>query len=150
MNSLPSHAIASNLWNPLPKVNFTVAQKLFRELQFPTVGWEAYNDSPYQVRVRIEVHPILGGKDLHPLAEDDINGKNVYSAEPFSPLFGNGCFTLPKICATNKDKLILEIRATVEDINELNKGKYKLIPKRWEYIRESNTWSYYPQELLPE
>jgi hypothetical protein len=150
VNSLPSPAIASNLWNPLPKINFTVAQALLRVLQFPTVGWEAYNDSPYQVRVRIEVHPILGGKDLHPLADDDINGKSVYSAEPFSALFGNGCFTLPEICASSNNELILEIRATVENINDLRKGKYKLIPKRWKYVRESNTWSYYPQELLSE
>ena len=48
-----------NLWNPRPKVNFTIAQRLLRTLNFPQVGWEAYNDSPYQVRVRIEVHPIL-------------------------------------------------------------------------------------------
>ena len=150
VNSLPSREIASNLWNPFPKINFTISQKLFRVLQFPVVGWEAYNDSPYQVRVRIEIHPILDNKDLHPLADNHINGKSVYSAEPFSPLFGNGCFTLPEICSKSTDKLILEIRATVEDMNDLSKGKYELLPKRWEYIRETNAWSYYPQELMPE
>ena len=142
--------LVQSLWNPLPKVNFTIAQRLLRVLIFPQVGWEAYNDSPYQLRARIEVHPILGSKDLHPLADDDINGKSVYSAEPFSPFFGNGCFSLPEICAKSNDELIIEIRATVEDINDPSKGKYKLIPKRWKYVRESNTWSYYPQELLSE
>jgi hypothetical protein len=150
VNSIPSHSIASNLWNPLPKINFTVAQQLLRVLQFPTVGWEAYNDSPYQLRVRIEVHPILGGKDLHPLSDKHINGSSVYPVEPNSPLFGNGCFTLPDICATSEEELILEIRATVEDTNDLSKGKYSLIPRRWKYNRKSNTWSYHPQMLMPE
>lgn len=142
-NALP------NLWNPLPKVDFTVSQRLRRILHFPQVGWEAYNDSPYQLRVRIEVHPILGNGDLHPLPDNNINGNSVYPVEPNSYVFANGCFTLPEICATSNDELILEIRATVEDTNDPKKGKYKLIPRRWKYIRESGTWSYYPQELMP-
>lgn len=137
-------------WNPLPKINFKVSQQLLRTLQFPTVGWEAYNDSPYQLRVRIEVHPILGGKDLHPLPNKNINGSSVYPVEPNSPLFVNECFTLPDICATNNEELILEIRATVEDTNDLKKGRYTVIPRRWKYNRKSNTWSYHPQILLPE
>ena len=140
----------SGSWNPPPKINFNVSQQLLRILHFPTVGWEAYNDSPYQLRVRIEVHPILGGKDLHPLPDKHINGNSVYPVEPNSYLFANGCFTLPKICATSNDELVLEIRATVEDTNDLKKGKYRLIPRRWKYNRRSNSWSYHPQMLMPE
>jgi len=141
----------SALWKPLPKINFNVAQRLLRMLQFPTVGWEAYNDSPYQLRVRIEVHPILGGRDLHPLPDNLLNGTEVIDVEPQSALFGNGCFTLPEICAVSKDdELILEIRAKVEDINDPEKGQYKLVPQRWKYVRETNTWSYYPQRRMAQ
>ncbi|MCW4010713.1 MAG: hypothetical protein NWF05_08855 [Candidatus Bathyarchaeota archaeon] len=142
--------VRSNSWNPLPKVSFTVSQTLLRILKFPQVGWEARNESPYQLNVMIEVHPILGGKDLHPLSDKHINGRSIYPVEPNSPIFINGCFTLPSICATSNAELILEIRATVEDTNDLTKGKYRLIPRRWKYNRRSNTWSYHPQMLSPE
>lgn len=135
----------NELWKPLPNIHFNVSQVFQRILIFPQVGWEAFNGSPYQLRVRIEVHPILGGRDLHPLSDDDINGTNVYEVEPMSYLFANGCFSLPKECAESKDELILEIRATVEDINDPEKGQHKLVPRRWKYVREHNLWSYYPQ-----
>jgi hypothetical protein len=140
----------SNSWDPLPKINFKVSQQLLRTLKFPTVGWEAYNDSPYQLRIRIEVHPILGGKDLHPLSDKHINGSSVYPVEPNSPLFINGCFTLPAKCAISEKELILEIRAIAEDTNDLKKGTYALIPRRFKYNRKSNTWSYHPQMELPK
>jgi hypothetical protein len=149
-SSLQARVTESTVWNPYPKINFTLSQVLRRTLIFPQVGWEAYNDSPYQLRVRIEVHPILGKKDLHPLPDDYINGKSVYPVEPNSWVFANGCFTLPRICATSNDELILEIRSTVQDMNDLKKGQYKLIPRRWKYNRKSETWSYHPQELMPE
>jgi hypothetical protein len=134
------------LWNPLPKINFQVAQSLpLRRLRFPQVGWEAYNDSPYQLGVRIEIHPILGGHDLFPLSDDDINGNYVYPVEPMSALFVNGCFSLPQVCATSKDELILEIRARAEDVNDPEKGEYEFLPSRWKYVREHDAWSYYPQ-----
>jgi hypothetical protein len=136
----------SALWKPLPKIKFHIAQSLpLRKLQFPQVGWEAYNDSPYQLRVRIEIHPILGGHDLFPLSDDDINGTYVYPVEPMSALFGNGCFSLPRVCATSEDELILEIRAKAEDINDTEKGEYKFLSSRWKYVREHDAWSYYPQ-----
>lgn len=150
-SSSKTHAVDSTAWNPLPKINFKVAQRLLRVLQFPQVGWEAYNDSPYQLRVRIEVHPFLGKKDLHPLSDNHINGHKVYSVYPVEPnsyVFANGCFTLPAICATSDDDLILEIRASVEDTNDPRKGEYKLIPRRWKYIRTSDTWSYHPQQIM--
>jgi len=133
------------LWSPLPKIDFTIAQRLLRTLHFPQVGWEAYNNSSYQLRVRIAIHPILGGKDLHPLSDNDINGMSVYEVEPYSYLFANGCFTLPQECAQSNKELILEIHSTVEDANDPKKGEHKLFPKRWKYIRERNAWSYYPQ-----
>ncbi|MCJ7559260.1 DUF4062 domain-containing protein [Candidatus Bathyarchaeota archaeon] len=136
---------ASELWKPLPNIVFNVTQRLLRTLTFPQVGWEAYNDSPYQLKVRIEVHPILGGKDLHPLPDDDINGTYEYPVEPRSALFGNGCFSLPQRCATSKEELILEIRATVLDVNDTEKSEYKMLPSRWKYVREHDAWSYYPQ-----
>jgi len=80
----------------------------------------------------------------------NINGSSIYPVEPNSPLFMNGCFTLPNICATSNDEIILEIRATVEDTNDLKKGKYSLIPRRWKYNRKSNTWSYHPQMIMLE
>jgi len=140
----------NELWKPLPNVHFNVSQVFQRILTFPTVGWEAFNTSPYQLRVRIEVHPILGGRDLHPLPDDDINGTNPYEVEPMSYLFANGCFSLPKKCADSKDELILEIRATVEDINDPEKSQYRLVPRRWKYVREQNVWSYYPQRPMTE
>jgi len=140
--------IARQRWKPLPNIVFNVSQRLLRILTFPQVGWEAYNDSPYQLRVRIEVHPILGGRDLHPLSDDDINGINAYEVEPKSYLFANGCFSLPQESAISKDELILEIRATVEDINNPEKGQHKLVPRRWKYVREYDTWSYYPQRPM--
>jgi len=141
----------SELWKPLPKINFTIAQRLpSRTCYLPQVGWEAYNDSPYQLRVRIEVHPILGGQDLHPLSDNDINGTNPYEAEPNSYVFANGCFTLPQICAVSKDELILEIRTIVEDINDPKKGEHKLVPRRWKYVREHGIWSYYPQRPMTQ
>jgi hypothetical protein len=141
--------IPTQRWKPLPNIIFNVSQRLLRMLTFPQVGWEAYNDSPYQLRVKIEVHPILGERDLHPLSDDDINGTNAYDVEPKSYLFANGCFSLPQECAVSKDDLILEIRATVEDINNPEKGHHKLVPRRWKYVREHNTWSYYPQRPTP-
>jgi len=140
--------ITSERWKPLPNIIFKVTQRLLRTFYFPQVGWEAYNDSSYQLRVRIEVHPILGGRDLHPLSDDDINGTKAYEVEPKSYLFGNGCFSLPQECAVSKDDLILEIRTTVEDINNPEKGQHKLVPRRWKYVREDNAWSYYPQRPM--
>jgi hypothetical protein len=119
---------------------------LLRTLIFPQVGWEAYNNSPYQLKVRIEVHPILGGKDLHPLSDDNINGTIPYNVAPNNALFGNGCFTLPPKCAKSEYELILEIRAFVLDVNDLEKGEYEVSPSRWKYVREMNSWSYYPQD----
>jgi len=144
--NLPRIKTTSERWKPLPKIKFLVVQRLLRTLTLPQVGWEAYNDSPYQLKVRIEVQPILGGKDLNPLSDDHINGTYVYPAEPMSALFGNGCFTLPQKCVKSEDELILEIRATVLDANDTEKGWYKLFPSRWNYLRERNTWSYYPQQ----
>jgi hypothetical protein len=135
----------AKLWKPFPKINFEVGQWVHRSCKFPQVAWEAYNDSPYQLKVWIEIHPLLGDQDLHPLKDKDINGSNFYDAEPESHVFANGCFTLPSECATSKEELILDIRATVEDVNDPSKSKYKLLPKRWKYIRETNMWSYYPQ-----
>jgi len=141
-------ATRNRLWKPLPKINFSVAQILpLRRLQFPQVGWEAFNDSPYQLRVRIEVHPILGGRDLHPLSDNAINGTDVFEVEPQTYVFANGCFSLPNACALSEDELILEIQATVEDINDPEKGEYRLVPRRWKYVREHDAWSYYPQRL---
>jgi hypothetical protein len=142
--------IAIERWSPLPNIKFIVSQRLLRILTFPQVGWEAYNDSPYQLRVRIEVHPILGGRDLHPLSDDDINGIKAYEVEPKSYLFANGCFSLPQECSVSKEELILEIRATVEDINDPEKGQHNLVPRRWKYVREHNTWSYYPQRPMTD
>ena len=139
----------SKLWSPYPKINFKVGQWVLRFCKFPQIAWEAYNDSPYQLKVWIEVHPILGGRDLHPLKDADINGKSFYDVEPESYVFANGCFTLPIECDIIKEQLILEIRATVEDVNDLTKGKYKLLPSRWKYVRKTNAWSYYPQHPVP-
>ena len=136
-------------WKPLPNILFNVSQKLLRKFDFPQVGWEAYNDSPYQLKVRIEVHPFLAGRDLYPISDNDINGINPYYVEPKSHLFANGCFSLPQECATSKDdELILEIRATVEDVNDHEKGKHELLPSRWKYVREHDAWSYYPQRPI--
>ena len=144
--NLPRIRNTSTMWNPIPKIRFRLNQRLRYNLVFPQVGWEAYNDSPYQLKVRIEVHPILGGNDLHPLANDDINGTKPYDVAPMNWLFGNGCFTLPHECASSKDELILEIRAFVLDINDAEKGEYKVSPSRWKYVRKSDNWSYYPQQ----
>lgn len=141
----PPPASLPILWEPLPVISSKVTQTLIDTFKFPQVGWELYNNSPYQLKVRIEIHPFLGGKDLHPLFDDDINGTNEYLAEPNRPLWGNGCFTLPAECARSKKELILEIRATVVDVNDPQKGEYVLLPKRWKYIRETNSWSYHPQ-----
>jgi hypothetical protein len=65
-----------------------------------------------------------------------------------SALFGNGCFSLPQVCATSKDELILEIRAKAEDVNDPEKGEYKFLPSRWKYVREHDAWSYYPQRPM--
>lgn len=140
--------VIPELWSPFPKIKFTIAQRLLRSCNFPQVAWEVYNDSPYQLRIRLEVHPILGGRDLHPLKDNSINGNSVYEAEPNSYFFANGCFTLPQECATSKEDLVLEIQSTVQDINDLTKGQFKLVPKRWKYVRETDTWFYYPQRLV--
>jgi hypothetical protein len=132
-------------WKRIPNIQFRVTQNLIDTFYFPQVGWEVYNNSLYQLRMRIEIHPLLGGKDLHPLPDDDINGTNEYEVEPKSFVFSNGCFTLPEECASSNDELILEIRSTVEDINDPKKRKLKLVPRRWKYVRETNAWSYFPQ-----
>lgn len=139
----------SKLWQPFPKINFNIGQWVPRFCKFPQIAWEAYNESPYQLKVWIEVHPILGERDLHPLKDNDINGRNFYDVEPESHVFANGCFTLPPECAISKEELVLEIRAKIEDVNDPTKGKYKLLPKRWKYIRKTNEWSYYPQHPVP-
>jgi hypothetical protein len=116
----------------------------------PQVGWYAYNDSPYQLSIKIEIHPILGNRDLHPLKDDNINGNSVYEAEPKSYVFANGCFTLPNECVESKEDLAVELRVTVMDINDIAKGELCLLPKRWKYVRETNSWFYYPQRPLSE
>ena len=143
--TLPRIENTSKKWNPIPNIKFYLAQRLLRILIFPQVGWEAKNNSPYQLKVRIEVHPILGGKDLHPLPDDDINGTKQYDVAPMDWLLGNGCFTLPQICATSEEELILEIRAFALDVNNTEKGEYRVSPSRWKYVRERNAWSYNPQ-----
>ena len=69
--------------------------------------------------------------------------------EPNSYVFANGCFTLPKECAESKEELVVEIRATVTDVNDIGKGELKLLPKRWKYVRDNSTWFYYPQRERP-
>ena len=148
-NSVREEKSILEMWTPFPRINFTIAQRLLRVCTFPQVCWEAFNDSPYQLRVKIEIHPILGGRDLHPLKDDSINGNSVYEVEPNSYLFANGCFTLPKECADSKEDLVVEIRVLVTDANDIGKGELKLLPKRWKYVRENNSWFYYPQRGRP-
>jgi hypothetical protein len=141
----------SKTWKPLPNIDIYVTQRLRHgTLALPAVGWEAYNNSPYQLKVRFEVHPIFKGRDLFPLSYDkDICGKRAFPTEPMRPIFLNGHFSLPPECATSKeDELILEIRAAVEDVNSPQKGIHKLLPRRWKYVREFNEWSYYPQQPI--
>jgi hypothetical protein len=144
--TLPKIEKTTKKWDPIPKIKFSLAQRLLRTLIFPQVGWEAYNDSPYQLKVRIEVNPILGGKELHPLSDDSINGTKPFDVAPYDWLFGNGCFSLPQECAASEKELILEIRAFVLDVNDKEKREYEVSPSRWKYVREMNSWSYYPQE----
>ena len=60
----------------------------------PQVGWELINKSPYQLKIRIEAHPIPGGRDLFALLHDaDINGKKSYLAEPNSVVLSQQIFT---------------------------------------------------------
>ena len=61
---------------------------------------------------------------------------SAYEAEPNSYVFANGCFTLPKECADSKEDLVVEIRATVTDINDIAKGEQRLCPKRWNTLEK--------------
>lgn len=133
-------------WNPLPVITFNIMGPLLRR-RLPQVGWELINKSPYQLKIRIEVHPKLGGRDLYPLQDPDINGKKSYPAEPNSVVWTNGTFTLPGECASSNEELVLEIRSTVIDVNEPQKGEHKMLPSIWKYVREGDYWFYYPQGL---
>ena len=64
--TLPKIEKTTKKWDPIPKIKFSLAQRLLRTLIFPQVGWEAYNDSPYRLKVRIEVHPVLGERSYIP------------------------------------------------------------------------------------
>jgi hypothetical protein len=132
-------------WNPLPVIKFNVmGVNLKRAL--PQVGWELTNHSLYQLKIRIEVHPWLGKRDLFPLVLDgDINGKKSYSAEPNSVVWTNGTFTLPKECVNSTEELVLEIRSFVTDVNEPQKGEHKMLSSTWKYVRAGDYWYYYPQ-----
>ncbi len=144
-NEKQSDLFLTKNWNPLPVVKFNISQNLADVFQFPQVGWEAYNYSPYQLKIRINVRPKLGDKKLYPLADDDINGTKSYAAEPNSPVWKNGCFSLPTESVQSKADLILEIQSTVFDVNEPEKGEYNMLPSIWKYNRKDNTWDYYPQ-----
>jgi hypothetical protein len=132
-------------WNPLPVIKFNI-MGLPLKRKLPQVGWELENLSPYQLKVRIEVHPWLGNRDLFPeVADPDISGKKAYNAEPNHLVWGNGTFTLPKECASSNEDLILEIRSFVTDANEPKKNEYKMLSSTWKYVRDGDYWYYYPQ-----
>ena len=63
-----------------------------------------------QLKIRIEVQPILGGRDLHPLSDNDMNGTKRYFVEPHTAAFGNGLFSLPIECARSSEGLALGFR----------------------------------------
>jgi hypothetical protein len=145
---IKSMAPSAGQWDPLPAIRVNVTQTPLGSSQIrqmPQVGWELFNDSSYQLKIRIEVHPILGGRDLHPLSDNDMNGTKRYFVEPHAAAFGNGLFSLPIECARSGEELILEMRSSAEDFNEPQKGEYKFVPKWWKYMRKENQWSYYPQ-----
>ena len=76
-------------------------------------------------------------------------GRDSQTVEPDSYVFANGFFPLPAECANSSEDLVLEIRTTVEDINDITKGQCKLVPKRWKHVRETDSWFYYPQHPVP-
>lgn len=132
-------------WDPLPVIKFNLmGYNLKRKL--PQVGWELTNHSPYQLKIRIEIHPWLGKKDLNSLImDDDINGRKTYSAEPNSVVWTNGTFTLPGECGTSTEELVLEIRSFATDVNCIQKGEHKMLSSTWKYVRQEDYWFYYPQ-----
>jgi len=132
-------------WNPLPVIKFNVMGAHLKRA-FPQVGWELTNHSPYQLKIRIEVHPWLGNEDLFSLVLDgDINGKKSYSAEPNSVVWTNGTFTLPQKCVASTEELVIEIRSFVTDVNEPQKGEHRMLSSTWKYVRAGDYWYYYPQ-----
>jgi hypothetical protein len=132
-------------WNPLPVIKFNV-MGVHLKRALPQVGWELTNHSPYQLKIRIEVHPWLGKRDLFPLVLDaDINGKKSYSAEPNSIVWTNGTFTLPQECVASTEELVLEIRSFVTDVNEPQKGEHGMLSSTWKYVIAGDYWYYYPQ-----
>jgi hypothetical protein len=144
-NDATSIIPSTGKWNPLPVIKFNIMGiQLKRKL--PQIGWELINHSPYQLKIRIEVHPWLGKKDLFSLIKDPhINGEKSYNAEPNNPVWGNGTFTLPGECVDNKEELVIEIRSFVTDVNEPKKGEHKMLPSVWKYVRNGDYWYYYPQ-----
>lgn len=135
----------AEFWDPLPVIKFNLmGYNLKRKL--PQVGWELTNHSPYQLKIRIEIHPWLGKRDLYSLImDDDINGNKTYSAEPNSVVWTNGTFTLPIECVTSTEELVLEIRSFVTDVNCMQKGEHKMLYSTWKYVRQGDYWFYYPQ-----
>lgn len=132
-------------WDPLPVIKFNL-MGYYLKRKLPQVGWELTNHSPYQLKIRIEIHPWLGKRDLYSLIkDDDINGKKSYSAEPNSVVWTNGTFTLPSECGTSSEELILEIRSFVTDVNCMQKGEHKMLSSSWKYVRQQDYWFYYPQ-----
>ena len=128
-------------WNPIPSIRLEMQPIRFP----PQVGWQVFNNSPYQLNIKFEIHPILGEIDLHPLLDDDINGKNPFVAQANDWVFGGGCFTLPTQCWESDKELILEIRFRVTDYDDSKKPEIELVPSRWKLVRGPNIWSYYPQ-----
>ena len=144
-NNATSIIPSTGKWNPLPVIKFNImGVNLKRAL--PQVGWELTNHSSFQLRIRIEVHPWLGKRDLLPLIlDDDINGKKSYTAEPNSLVWTNGTFTLPHECVNSTEELVLEIRSFVTDVNEPQKAEHKMLSSTWKYVSSGDYWFYYPQ-----
>lgn len=140
---------AKGSWNPPPKLEFFVTQNHSPPIQFPCVAFNLINHSPYRLKVRLEVRPVLGGRNLG-LLEDTkgyYNGKAKILAEPDGGGFINGCFTVPQKCADSREEeCTLEVRAFLSDQDDPDKGEYEIV-KSWTYMRKENLWFFEPKEF---
>jgi hypothetical protein len=158
------HSVLVKGWDPPPDFSFSPnyeeAHRRKREaheadgadkVQFPQVPFNWHNWSPYQLKVRLEVRVVLGGRNLG-LIEDKkgyYNGEAYIPVEPYRGGLRDGCFTLPPDCARSTEETTIEVRARILDQNDSSKNEYTII-RSWTYDPKEKEWFYEPKAFTED
>ena len=156
------YPLKKGIWDPPPDFSFSPnyeeAHRKKREdyepadnVQFPQVPFNWHNWSPYQLKIRLEVRVVLGGRNLGFIDDRKgyYNGKANILVEPYHGGIRDGCFTLPPDCARSGEETTIEARARILDQNDASKNEYVIL-KSWTYDAEKKEWFHEPKAFTED